>query len=383
MLMRCVQLSATARRPTCGSLLAPLAAGARIFGEQTYELNADQSLFNYVQTRGAARKGKRIQRAREARVRASARRIAEAQNPKKKKEQKRGVKVDKLQMRFLTERQLDMKLPEAPADDVFFMEKFRKKRFSLDEILEFHRQVVHPHVLNQPDALVMATIDLNLKMKLKKKKFIEHINSTVCYPHPFQYEIRPRRIIALCKNEEDQEKARQAGAVSAGGLDIVQLLKTNQLTQRDFNHIVCHSDFVVDFAAVKGMKAQGYFPSKQRGNFGDDIVHLVNYFKNGIDYSLKKNSDEPEHGLIDCYFGKLNMTNDQLRENLVELINHVSRFKPLNLADNKQFFQRVLISTPASEEIFLLKFWELTDEYNNPDQLVDEDEEAEQSKRAQ
>lgn len=383
MLLRCVNMTTTRRTP--GSLLAPITAGgARIFGEQTYEANLDPSLVNYVQTRGAARKGKRIQRAREARLRASARRLQEAQNPKQKRDQKRGVKVDKSQMRFLNERQLDTTLSEPPEDDVFFAEKFRKKRFSLEEILEFHRQVAHPHVLNKPDTLISATIELNLKMKIKKKKFIENISSTVCLPHPFQYEIRPRRIIALCKNEEDQEKAREAGASSAGGLDIVNLLKTNQLTQRDFNHIVSHNDFLLDFASVKGMKAQPYFPSKQRGNFGDDIVQLVKYFKDGIDYSLKKSIDEPEYGFIDCYFGKLNMTNDQLRENLIELFNHVSRFKPLNLADNKQFFQRVLISTPLSEEIFLLKFWELTDEYEDPDNMVDEDEvEGEQAKKAQ
>lgn len=341
------------------------------------------NLVNYVQTRGAARKGKRIQRAREARLRANARRLQEAQNPKQKKDQKRGVKVDKTQLRFLNERQLDATLPDPPSDDVFFVEKFRKKRFAFEEIIEFHRQAVHPQILNKPDALVSATIELNLKMKIKKKKYIEHIDSTVCYPHPFQYEIRPRRIVALCKSEEDQEKARQAGAASAGGLDIVALLKSNQLTQRDFNHIVCHNDFLVDFASVKGMKGAPYFPTKQRGNFGDDIVHLVNYFMNGVDYSLKKTPDEPGFGFIDCYFGKLDMTDDQLRENLITLFKHVSRFKPLNLADGKQFFQRVHISTPASEETFLLKFWELTEEYQDPDIIVEEDEDGEQARKVQ
>lgn len=343
----------------------------------TYQLNNPVHrpiLVNYLQNRGAARKGKRIERARLARINANKRRLAEASNPKQKKQLKRNIKLDKSLFRFMNERQLDLTLPEHPEDDVYFADNFRKKRYSFDEIIEFHKQAVHPDVYNCPDALVNATIELNLKMKIKKKKFIENISSTVCYPHYFQYQIKPRKIIALCKNPEDQEAARKAGAITAGALDVATLLKSNQLTQRDFDHIVCHTDFLVEFSTIKGMKSQPYFPSKQRGNFGDNIVELVNHFRNGLDYNLKKTEEEPEFGYIECSFGKLSMTNAELRENLTVLFNSINRFKPLNLADNKQFFQRVLITTPSTQETFILKFWELIDEYVNPDTILEEDD---------
>lgn len=342
----------------------------------------NNGILNYCQIRGAARKGKRIERARLARLNANKRRLLEAQNPKPKKNQKRSVKVDKSQFKYLTERQLDMTLPPPPIDDVYFSKDFRKKRFSFEEAIEFHRQVVHKDVLNQPESLVSATIELNLKMKLKKKKYIENINSTICYPHQFQYQVKPRKIIALCKNEEDQNAAKEAGAIQAGSLDIANLLKTNQLTTRDFDHIVCHSDFLVDFANVKGMKGSPYFPTKQRGNFGDNIVELVRYFKNGVDYSLMKNPDEPEFGFIECYFGKLTMTNEQLRENIMALFHSVNRFKPINLADNKQFFERVSITAQANEEIFLIKFWDMLEDYKDPDSIIIEEEVDEVIKQA-
>lgn len=348
----------------------------RILAAQPYEDQSNYGLVNYIQNRGAARKGKRIQRAREARLRANKRRLLEAQNPKPKKQARKHVKVDKQQFRFFTERQLDSTLPNPPEDDVYFNEgKFRRKRYSFDEIIKFHKQIVHPDVLNQPDALVTATIELNLKMKIKKKKYIEHIDSTVCYPHVFQYDIRPRKIIALCTKEEDQAAAKDAGAIMAGSADIAQLLKTGQITTRDFDYLVCQTEYLVDFATVKGMKGQPYFPSKQRGNYGDNIVELVKYFKNGVDYSLRKSEDDQSYGFIDCYFGKLNMTNDQLRENLITLFNSINRFRPLNLADEKQFYERVTITTPASDEMFLLRFWELTDDYEDPDVLAVEEEE--------
>lgn len=350
------------------------AASSRLFAALDDHTN-QWPLINYVQNRGAARKGKRIQRAREARLRAAKRRLLEAQNPKQKLS-KRTVKIDPTQLRFQKERELDSTLPEIPVDDVFFIEKFRKKRFSLEEILEFHRQAVHPDVLNKPDSLVQATIELNLKMKLKKKRYIEKLESTVCYPHPFKYEIRQRKIVALCKNEADQQAARDAGAIIVGGMDVVEQLKKNQLTTRDFDHIVCHTDFLLDFASVKGMKGASFFPNKARGNFGGDMADLVNYFKNGIDYSLRINPGEPDYGFVDCYFGKLDMTDEQLRENMIALIQSVSRFKPLNLADGKQFFQRVTITTPATTEMFYLKFWDLTDDYENPDLISDEEEDV-------
>jgi len=332
-------------------------------------------LVNYIQSRGAARKGKRIQRAREARLRANARRLKEAQTPKAKKEFKKSVKVDKDQFRFLSARQLDLTLPNPPEDNVYFVDRYRHKRFSFDEIIEFHRQVVHPDSLNQPDTLVTAIVELNLKMKIKRKKYIENIDSTLCYPHLFQYDLRPRKIVALCKSEADQLAAKDAGAVIAGAQDVAILLKTKQLTQRDFDHIVCHTDYLAEFASIKGMKGAGYFPSKQRGNFGDNIVDLVKYFKNGIDYSLKKNPLEPEFGFIECHFGRLNMSNAQLLENLIALFQSINRFKPLNLADDKQFFERVMIKTRARDEMFLLRFWELYEEYQDPDVIREQLEE--------
>lgn len=331
-------------------------------------------LTNYLQQRGAARKGKRIERSRLARLAASKRRLQEAQNPKPKKNLRKHVKIDKSQFRFQTEHQLDMTLPPAPVDDVYFFNNFRKKRFSFEEAIEYHKQVVHPDVLNQPDALVSATIELNLKMKLKKRKYIENLFSTVCYPHIFQYQIKPRKIIALCKNEADQQAAKDAGAIQAGGLDIANLLKTNQLTTRDFDHLVCHTDFLADFAAVKNMKGSPFFPSKQRGNFGDNIVELVRYFKDGIDYSLRKNEEEPEYGYIECYFGKLSMTNEQLRDNISTLLKSVDRFRPLNLVDGKQFFEKVSLASSATEELFYIKFWELIENYQDPDTLGQEEE---------
>lgn len=358
--------------------------GARGLGE----LSARQRLFsvvqtlggcNFIQNRGAARRGKRIERARLARINAAKRRLLEAKTPKKK-HQINSLKIDKDQLRFQTERQLDTTLPNPPEDDVYFFNKFRKKKYSLDEIIEFHRQTAHPDVYNQPDALISATIELNLKMKIKRKRYIERIESTLRYPHIYEYQVRSRKIIALCKQESDQDAARAAGAVIVGSADVAALLKTNQLTQRDFDHIVCHNDYLDDFSAVKGMKAQSYFPSKQRGNHGDDIVELVKYFKEGVDYRLKRTTEEPEIGYIDCHFGRLNMTNEQLQENLIALFNSINRFKPLNLMPGKQFFERVLITSAASQEVFLLRFWDLIDDYVDPGELVIDEDEDEKKK---
>lgn len=346
----------------------PIGCGTDLCDDHIYQpiIGGANALINLVQTRGAARKGKRIERARQARLRAAIRRQQERQNPKPDKK-KRRVNIDQTQYRFNTIRQYDTSRPEPPQDDVYFMEKFRPRRFSFDEILEFHRQAVHPDVFNQPDALVSATVELNLKMKIKKKKYIEKIESTLCYPNLFKHSIKPRKIVALCPKPEDQEAAKEAGAITVGAMDIAQQLKSKQLTERDFDHLVCHTSFLTDFALVKTMRNQPYFPTKARGNFGENMAELVKFFKDGIDYSLMKIPDEPDYGFIECYFGRLDMTNDQLRENLLELFRSINRFKPLNLADDKQFFQRVTITTPATEEVFLFKFWELIDEYRDPD----------------
>lgn len=344
-----------------------------ILSRRSIDENQDANSINYTQTRGAARKGKRIARARLNRLNAANKRLQAAQKPKRLA-QIASVKLDKTLLRFQNERSIDISRPPPPEDDVYFSSGYRKKKHNFDEILEFHRQTAHPDVFNQPDALVSASIELNLKMKIKKKRYIERIESTLLYPHVYSYQVRARKIVALSKDESDQERAKEAGAIIVGSNDVANLIKTKQLTFRDFDHLVCHTDYLAEFAAIKGMKNQPFFPSKQRGNFGDDIVGLVTLFKDGVDYCLKKNPTDPDFGMIECHFGRLNMTNAQLKENLVALFESINRFKPLNLVDGKQFFERVMISSSASQEIFLLRFWELFDEYQDPETLCQDDE---------
>lgn len=326
----------------------------KIFGEQTYGSNKNQSLINYTQSRGAARKGIRIQRSRENRLKAAKRRLLEAQFPKKKKIFETENKIDKFLVKLFNERTLDEKLPEAPIDDVYFYREFKKPRIPFEECIEFYKQLVHEDVLNQKNSLIQATFDLYCKMKVKKKKYIETIETTVCFPHTFKYQMKSRSIIAMCKDEEQQVAARKAGASLVGGLDIGILLKTKQLTQRDFDYIVCHTDLLLDFSSIKGMKGSPFFPTKQRGNFGNDMPGLVSYFLNGIDYSLKKNPNDQTHGLITCYFGNLGMTNKQLKENFQTLTDSILRFEPSTLESGYEFIQRVMISIPSNDQLLII-----------------------------
>lgn len=344
-------------------------------------LNDKANLINHTQTRGAARKGKRIQRAMENRKNAMQKRILAAQ--KQNQERAKNIKVDKNVMKFMSERERDLTLPPPPEDDIYFTEKFRRKKVSIEEAIEMHKQFCHPDVYNMPDALVIATVELNLKMKIKRKRYIEKIETTVCLPNLYEASVRQRKIVALTKNEEDQEKAREAGAIMAGAMDIATLMKANKITYRDFDHLVCHSEFLPEFAAVKGMKAQPFFPTVQRGNFGDDIVKLVTYFKNGQDYSLKKVPESPNYGFIDCSFGRIQMSTEHLKENLLALLQSIDRFRPLNLADDKQFIERVSISVPdASKEIFYIRFWEFMTDYKDPETIGIEVETADQKLEA-
>lgn len=362
-------------------IFSPAATVAQhVLGKQIYDSQASSDLVNYTQTRGAARKGKRILRNRLNRLNAARKRLESAKNQAKRDVLKASLKLDSETLRFVSERDMDAKLPQPPQDNVYFFEKYRKTRFSFEDIIDFHRQVAHPDVTNRPDALITAIVELNLKMKLKKKRYIDRIESTVCYPNTFQYQLRPRKIVALCKDVELQQKALAAGAFMVGSADIAQLLKSSQLTQRDFDHLVVHNDFLEDFAAVKTMKAQPYFPTKARGNFGDNIEELVRIFKDGVDYSLKKHLDEKAFGTISCYLGRMDMTTEQLKENIVALFASINRFKPMNLADDKQFFERVLITSEVSKEIFALKYWDLIDDYKDPDAITEDDGDQNESK---
>ena len=215
---------------------------------------------------------------------------------------------------------------ESICDDVYITELYKQMTYSLIETIHMHRETHDKTLLNEPNALVETKVELDLSTK-KKTKFCDAFKGIISYPNKFDFKAN-RRIIAICKKDEDKYDAKEGGADVVGGTEIIKMLQKGDLNMSNFDDLVCHGDLLIELAQIKGIL--GYsFPSKLKGNLGFDMKKLVNQFVNGIDYKCVKDEFEPDLGWVRVPFGRLNMNDEDLEQNFKFLLSTIEKHKPM------------------------------------------------------
>lgn len=210
-------------------------------------------------------------------------------------------------------------------DNVYIIEQYKERKLSFSDALAIIREVHHPAIYDDPNALVEAKIELDLRTK-KKTKFVESFRGIISYSNEFEFGGK-RKIVAICKSEEDQELAKSAGAEVVGSSDIIQMLKGGELNMDNFDDLVCHGDMLIELASIKSAVGQ-FFPTKQRGNIGFDIKRLVSHFVNGFQYKLNKDDIEPDYGFVQLPFGRLTQSDLELEENFETVLSTIEMNRP-------------------------------------------------------
>lgn len=330
-----------------------------------------------VQERGmAARKGTRIKRQMENKKRARLRAI-EAMNapPKVWMPSKLKMLLEKNVMKQGMWRNREDDLLPLPPDNVFFTDKFKTITYTIEDIVSALRESHDETMLDEPDAIIEAFIEVDCRQK-KKNKFIEGFEGMADLKFPINLGGN-RYIAVIAKTLEDQEKARAAGAVVVGGIELVKELQKGVLKPgQDFDHLVVHSDVLIDLATARGI-LKNHFPSKQKGNFGTDMDFLVKKFLNGVDYAMEKDRFDNTHGTVTVPFARLNMENSAILQNLTTVLNQVETHRPKDIKHNFIATVDIRSKNKLSKEKFRLKHWlisGLDKVYKDPDAIEEEDE---------
>lgn len=219
----------------------------------------------------------------------------------------------------------DRRSLEEIVDNVYIINHYKERKLIFKDALALIREVHDPTMYGKHDSLIEAKVELDLRTK-KKTKFVEHLNGIISYSHSFPYSAR-RKIIAVCKTEEDQEAAKAAGADLVGSNEIIHMLKVGEINVNNFDDLVCHGDMLIELATIK--KNIGfYFPTSQRGNIGFDMSRLVNHFVTGIEFKMNKDGIEPDYGFIKLPFGRLTLLDNELEENFQRVLNTIDANRP-------------------------------------------------------
>jgi large subunit ribosomal protein L1 len=145
---------------------------------------------------------------------------------------------------------------------------------------------------------------------------------------------KTKKVIAFCQ-DADIEEAKAAGAIEAGGDDLVKKVSDGWM---DFDVAVAHPSMMGKVGKLgRVLGPQGKMPSPKSGTVTPDIVQAVK------DYSAGKVEFRNDAGgNVHAIVGKLSFSDADLSENLHAFLDHLKKMRPS--ASKGAFFKRICIS---------------------------------------
>ncbi|XP_014216111.1 uncharacterized protein LOC106644922 [Copidosoma floridanum] len=264
-------------------------------------------------------------------------------------------------------------LPEA-SDNVYFTKYYAVKKYSFEEALNCHRELLHPTILNGPKSMVLIFAELNFE-GVKKNKPVEAFHKIVPVTHTFDHG-EDRKILVFCKTEEQVAEALAAGAALAGGEDVVKLIVNGEISVHSYDTILAHPTMLPVILTIRGLLKKKH-PSFKTGTLSNDIKQMIHSHMHGIKYTAKAYDQFPMYGKTTMAIGTLDMDIKQLEENFQDVLNSLMSAKPKRPGC---FITRVTILCLPSPERFKIDISpyikeEQTAEVPGHDALDEEDEE--------
>jgi large subunit ribosomal protein L1 len=182
------------------------------------------------------------------------------------------------------------------------------------------------------------SVELIFSLGIDPKQADQMIRSSLSLPHGVG---KSKRVIAFC-NENFVEAAKAAGAVRAGGQDLVQAIEKENFT--DFDVAIATPDmmrFVGRLGKVLGPK--GLMPSPKAGTVTPDIANAVKEYAAGK-VEFRNDSGGNVHSVV----GKVSFDSAKLADNINAMIAAVRKLKPQT--SKGAYFKKVVLKatmTPA------------------------------------
>src|SRR5205823_3839274 len=182
------------------------------------------------------------------------------------------------------------------------------------------------------------SVELIFALGIDAKQADQMIRGSMSLPHGIG---KTKRVVAFCPDHL-VTSALNAGAVKAGGQDLVQQIEKDNFT--DFDVAIATPDmmrFVGRLGKVLGPK--GLMPSPKAGTVTPDIANAVKEYAAGK-IEFRNDSGGNVHGVG----GKVSFDKQKLVDNINAMINAVRKLKPQT--SKGHFFKKVVLKatmTPA------------------------------------
>jgi large subunit ribosomal protein L1 len=185
------------------------------------------------------------------------------------------------------------------------------------------------------------SVELIFNLGIDAKQADQMIRGSLSLPHGVG---KTKRVVAFCP-EHLVTGALNAGAIKAGGQELVQQIEKENFT--DFDVAVATPDmmrFVGRLGKVLGPK--GLMPSPKAGTVTPDVANAVKEYSAGK-IEFRNDSGGNVHSVV----GKVSFDNTKLIENIIAMINHIRRLKPPT--SKGAFFKKVVLKGSMTPAVYL------------------------------
>jgi len=185
-----------------------------------------------------------------------------------------------------------------------------------------------------------STVELVMSLGIDPRQADQALRGSLSLPHGIG---ASRKVIAFCDGE-DVQKAKAAGAVEAGGDELIKKIQDGWM------------DFDVAIAVPAMMKAvsrlgrilgpQGKMPSPKVGTVVDDVAGAVSEYAAG-----KVEFRNDDGGNIHAAVGKISFEPEKLVENIEAFVGHIKRLRPVSAKGT--YIKKACVSLTMSPSVRL------------------------------
>ena len=187
------------------------------------------------------------------------------------------------------------------------------------------------------------SIDLSVNLGVDPKHADQLVRGTVSLPHGTGKDVK---VIVVCKDDEKNKAAKNAGALESGSTDLLDKIKKGWM---DFDVMVSSPDMMAEVGKLgRVLGPRGLMPNPKVGTVTPDIEKAVKEIVAGkVEFKVDK------FGVIGVSVGRKSFDVNMLVDNVKQCMGAILKAKPSSLKGT--YFKKLTISSTMSPGIKINK----------------------------
>lgn len=184
------------------------------------------------------------------------------------------------------------------------------RRYSLEEAVK--------GVKESANAKFDESVELAFFLGVDPRHADQMVRGSVSLPHGTGKDVR---VIVICKQDAQQEAAKEAGAIEIGAEELAKKIQDGWV---DFDAVVAAPDMMGQVGRLgRILGPRGLMPSPKAGTVTPNVADAVTQIRKGkIDYRVDKNAN------IHVPIGKASFTAEQLVDNAATVLSSIVKGRP-------------------------------------------------------